>query len=308
MMNKRTLLTLSLFFAAAWGPNAVAVPDPAVISESGGFSGNAPLPLPVQSESYRQAEEEIAPLTPEEIRKLRSENELVERALITPQVAVVPKISVLTVDLSPGSSLPMARTAVNYPSSITFMDNTGAGWNIASAPISGNPAFRVHWVEKSPVMVVEAVRPYVSGNIIVYLSELPVPVIINVNSGEPDSVKQTWTVDSRLDLRIPRRGPASPDVVLPDQKISLHDSFLQSFLDGIPPKEAKRLKVSGNIPDTVVWQLGDTLYVRSRADIRDEFEATLSSSDGMHLWKMPLTPYLSFSVMGQNRPLNISLE
>ncbi|WP_413484643.1 DotH/IcmK family type IV secretion protein [Morganella psychrotolerans] len=308
-MKKTLLFQFSIMFViSVWIPVMAANSENIPVAADVGFSGNAALPVPSQSLSYQQAEESIAPLTPDEIRKLRAENESVERALTTPQVAVVPKISVLNVDLSPGGSLPLARTAVNYPSSITFMDNTGSGWNIAAPPISGNPAFKVHWVENTPVMVIEALRPYADGNIIVYLSELSVPVILNINSGEADSEKKAWIVDSRLDLRIPRRGPGSPDIVLRDTRIGLHDSTLQSFLDGIPPKEAKRLKINGDIPDTTVWQIGDSLYVRSRADIRDEFEATLSSSDGMHLWKLPLTPYLSFSVIGQNRSLNISLE
>nr|WP_260630666.1 DotH/IcmK family type IV secretion protein [Pseudomonas syringae]UVN18251.1 hypothetical protein pPsy0462b_00106 [Pseudomonas syringae] len=57
-------------------------------------------------------------------------------------------------------------------------------------------------------------------------------------------------------------------------------------------------KPTGNVPDTTVWQMGDDLYIRTRADIRDEFESTLSSADGTHLWKLPVTPYVSFSVMG----------
>ncbi|WP_218015265.1 DotH/IcmK family type IV secretion protein, partial [Pseudomonas syringae] len=78
----------------------------------------------------------------------------------------------------------------------------------------------------------------------------------------------------------------------PEVRIGLHDRVLQGFLDGVPPKEAKQLKTTGNVPDTTVWQMGDDLYIRTRADIRDEFESTLSSADGTHLWKLPVTPYV----------------
>jgi len=54
--------------------------------------------------------------------------------------------------------------------------------------------------------------------------------------------------------------------------------------------------------------MGDDLYIRSRADVMDEFDQTLSSADGMHLWKLPVTPYVTFSVMGRAVPLNITLE
>lgn len=271
-------------------------------------SGNDPLPPPPPSMMLNRAQESVNPLNPEEVRELLKQRNAVEQAMSAPQVAVVPKISALTVDLSPGASLPLTRTAVNYPSSITFIDSTGAPWNLGAAPISGNPTFTAFWVPKTPVMVVYASKPYMSGNITVYLEGLSVPIIINVTSGEPDSPAKTWTVDSRLDLRLPRRGPNALAGAAPQSRIGLHDSTLQAFLDGIPPKEARRLKTTGEVPETTVWQLGDDLYIRSRADIRDEFEATLSSADGTHLWKLPATPYVSFSVMGRTSALNVALE
>lgn len=71
------------------------------------------------------------------------------------------------------------------------------------------------------------------------------PIVLNVTSGEPDTDAKTWTVDSRLDMRVPRRGPAAKATAIPESRIGLHDSTLQTFLDGIPPKEARRLKVTG---------------------------------------------------------------
>jgi intracellular multiplication protein IcmK len=271
-------------------------------------SGNDSLPPPPRSMMLNRALESVTPLSPQEVRVVLGEQNAVKQAMSSQQVAIVPKISALTVDLSPGASLPLSRTAVNYPSSITFIDSTGAPWNLGAAPISGNPAFVAYWVPKTPVMVVYASEPYVSGNITVYLEGLSVPVVINVTSGEADTTAKTWTVDSRLDLRLPRRGPNALAGAAPQSRIGLHDSTLQAFLDGIPPKDARRLKTSGEVPETTVWQLGDDLYIRSRADIRDEFEATLSSADGTHLWKLPVTPYVSFSVMGKTSALNVALE
>lgn len=273
-------------------------------------SGNDPLPPPPAPNSalMTRAQESVAPLSPEQVRALMSQKNALEQALSAPPVAIVPKISALTVDLSPGASLPLVRTAVNYPSSITFIDSTGAPWNVGAAPIVGNGTFTAFWVPKSPIMVVYASKPYMSGNITVYLEGLSVPILITVTSGEPDTAAKTWIVDSRLDLRMPRRGPNAVVTAAPQNRIGLHDSTLQAFLDGIPPKDARRLKTTGDVPETTVWQIGDDLYIRSRADIRDEFESTLSSADGTHLWKLPVTPYVSFSVMGRTSALNVALE
>lgn len=272
-----------------------------------GQSGNDPLPPP-SSELFQHAQESISPLTPQEIRILKAKAEDIERAVVAPKVTIVPRISAQTVNLAPGASLPLVRTAVSYPSSLTFIDSTGAPWKIGAAPISGNPAIKAYYVPNSPLMTLYATQPYVSGNVTVYLEGLAVPIVLNVTSGETDSQASTWTVDSRLDMRIPRRGPAAAPGAAPEVRIGLHDQVLQGFLDGVPPKEARQLKTTGNVPDTTVWQMGDDLYIRTRADIRDEFEATLSSADGTHLWKLPVTPYVSFSVMGQTAALNVALE
>ncbi len=270
-------------------------------------SGNDPLPPP-SSELFQQAQDSISPLTAREIRLLKGQAQDIEKAVVAPQVTIVPRISAQTINLAPGASLPLVRTAVNYPSSLTFIDSTGAPWKIGAAPVSGNPDITAYYIPNSPLMTLYATKPFANGNVTVYLEGLAVPIVLNVTSGETDSQANTWTVDSRLDMRVPRRGPAAQPGAAPEVRIGLHDRVLQGFLDGVPPQEAKQLKTTGNVPDTTVWQLGDDLYIRTRAEIRDEFEATLSSADGTHLWKLPVTPYVSFSVMGQTAALNVALE
>lgn len=289
--------------------NSAAAPAPAQSTApiAQNVSGNDPLPPP-QSALFNRAKEDIAPLTPQEVRQLVGQQAELDKAVASSPVAIIPKISALTIDLSPGASLPLVRTAKDYPSSLSFIDSTGAPWKLGAAPISGSPDFNLLWVPNSAVMVVIAKTPFKNANATVYLEGLSVPVVLNLTSGEPDSSAKTWVVDSRLDMRVPRRGPGAQPGAAPEMRIALHDQTLQAFLDGVPPKEARRLKTTGGVPETSVWQMGDDLYVRSRADIRDEFEATLSSADGTHLWKLPLTPYVSFSVMGRTEALNVALE
>ncbi|EJF5840432.1 conjugal transfer protein TraN, partial [Salmonella enterica] len=144
-----------------------------------------------------------------------------------------------------------------------------------------NPAPRLFDVQYNANMVtITPLRPWVSGNVSVYLKGLSVPVILNVTSGETDTRTTSQEMDSRLDLRIPREGPGSSVLATPEDKIALHDRTLQAFLDGVPPDDpsVRRLKFTGNVPDTTIWQSGDELLVRSRAVLRDEFEQTLSSA------------------------------
>lgn len=222
---------------------------------------------------------------------------------------VVPRISTLTVNLSPGASLPVLRTTTNQASTLMFTDNTGAPWSLAAPPYNGNPdGFAVSFIPNSSVMTVQAKRQYDRGNVTAYLKGLAVPVIIDINSGEAGNDTGARIIDSRLDLRVPQRGPQAKKMPAGQSKIGLNNPTLQAFLDGVPPKEARRLKTQGALPDTQVWQMGDDLYIRSRSEIRDEFELTQASGDGTWLYKLPLTPEVAFSHAGKTVYLTISLE
>ncbi|HFN3923590.1 TPA: DotH/IcmK family type IV secretion protein [Escherichia coli] len=243
------------------------------------------LPAPGQASPLVQDAARLdSELSADEIRSLRSLMADNERAINAPITSVVPRISSLTVNLSPGASLPLVRTAMNNLSVVTFTDINGSPWPQSDPPYNAAPKlFDVQYNEN--MVTITPLRPWASGNISVYLKGLSVPVILNVTSGETDTPSSSQEMDSRLDLRIPRQGPTSPVVSIPTDKIALHDATLQAFLDGIPPRDpsVKRLKFTGNVPDTTIWQHGDDLLVRSRAILRDEFEQTLSSADGTHL-------------------------
>ncbi|EAY4351135.1 conjugal transfer protein TraN [Salmonella enterica] len=268
------------------------------------------LPAPGQTSSLVQEAARLdSELSADEIRELRSLMADNERAISAPVTSIVPRISSLTVNLSPGASLPLVRTAMNNLSVVTFTDINGSPWPQSDPPYNAAPKlFDVQY--NGNMVTVTPLRPWASGNISIYLKGLSVPVILNVTSGETDTQVASQETDSRLDLRIPRQGPTSPVVNVPADKIALHDATLQAFLDGVPPRDpsVRRLKFTGNVPDTTIWQHGDDLLVRSRAMLRDEFEQTLSSADGTHLWKLPVTPLLTFSVNGQSVHVTPDLE
>ncbi|EFD6517577.1 IncI1-type conjugal transfer protein TraN, partial [Escherichia coli] len=216
------------------------------------------LPAPGQASPLVQDAARLdSELSADEIRSLRSLMADNERAINAPITSVVPRISSLTVNLSPGASLPLVRTAMNNLSVVTFTDINGSPWPQSDPPYNAAPKlFDVQYNEN--MVTITPLRPWASGNISVYLKGLSVPVILNVTSGETDTPSSSQEMDSRLDLRIPRQGPTSPVVSIPTDKIALHDATLQAFLDGIPPRDpsVKRLKFTGNVPDTTIWQHG----------------------------------------------------
>lgn len=288
--------------------NQAAVPPPVPQADiTAPLRQVAPPAPPSADEAW--ALEQVAPLNRQEIEHVSRAMDDASRGRAWQSSDVVPRISTLTVNLSPGASLPVLRTTTNEGSTVIFTDETGAPWPLAAPPYNPNSTgFTVSYIPDSAAMTVQALRQYDRGNIHVYLKGLSVPVIIEVNSGEAADSKTSHIIDSRLDLRIPQRGPQAKKMVAGQSKIGLNNPTLQAFLDGVPPKEAHRLKTEGNLPDTQVWQMGDDLYIRSRSEIRDEFELTQASGDGTWLYKLPLTPEVAFSHGGKTVYLSISLE
>ena len=98
------------------------------------------LPAPGQASPLVQDAARLdSELSADEIRSLRSLMADNERAINAPITSVVPRISSLTVNLSPGASLPLVRTAVNNLSVVTFTDINGSPWPQSDPPYNAAP-------------------------------------------------------------------------------------------------------------------------------------------------------------------------
>src|SRR3546814_20294409 len=86
----------------------------------------------------------------------------------------------------------------------------------------------------------------------------PVPVVITLGWAEKEA-------DFRVDLRVGTRGPNAVQDVVGIGLPPTGDSTMLAFVDGVPPKEAKRAKKSS--PDVEAWRFEDLLYVRTRHDL-----------------------------------------
>jgi intracellular multiplication protein IcmK len=288
------------------GPaNYGAAPGQSLYGPSGANAQTVPAP-PV----INQARDVVSPFTAPEIRELHSDFDETRRAKAAQPVNTVPRISSISVDLSPGGAPPIVRTARNEPSTLVFLDSTGAPWPLAAAPrLATGDYFDVVWLKDTASIVITALSSYEQTGMAVFLKGLPTPVMIKLTSGDPDSNAKTRVVDYRLDLRIPGRGPGAKAPILGPGRIGMYDDVLQAFLDGVPPSDAKHIKIDGDAPShTQVWQLGGSMYLRTPLDIRSAFEQTMSSADGMHIYKLDPTPLIAVSQGGQNVSLTLDIE
>ena len=290
-----------------YGASSVGEASPGSAQQSGANGSAQSLPTPPL---INQARDMDSPLAPNEIRQLHEDFDETRRAKAEELVTPIPRISSISVDLSPGGATPVVHTMRNQASSLVFLDATGAPWPLAARPrLASAGYFDVQWLGGTSDVVVTATSSYESVGMAVFLKGLPTPIMVELNSGEPDSSAKTRVIDTRLDIRVPGRGPNAKASFMGTSRIGMYDDVLQQFLDGIPPNDARRVSIEGSSPThTEVWTLGDSLYLRTPLEIRSAFEQTMSSADGMHIYKLDPTPLIMVSDGGENVSLTLDIE
>ena len=298
------------FNYAAAQSNGAGASGTATVAAPVGQNGVVPL-MPLQPpRDFDRAAQVVSPFSNDEIVHLRQQLDDSRKAKAFHPVRTVPRISSLSVDLSPGATLPIARTLPGETTTLVFLDASGAPWPLAAIPrVSDNRYFDAEWLQGTAAIVISALSAYEDGNITVFLQGLPTPVVVRLATGEPDSSDKSRVVDYRLDLRVPGRGPNTPPGVTGPDRIALYDDTLQAFLDGLPPAGAKEVSIQGVPPgQTRVWEFGGALFVRTRCDIQTAFDRSLASADGTRVYRLDRTPYVTLADAGRSVTLQLDIN
>ena len=253
------------------------------------------LPGESRSALRQAAEDAVPPDLARELREMRRRLDDVQKASISPATAVPkPSSSTITVTQSPGEDPPVVRTAVGVPTNLVFVDATGAPWPVdfATPGIEGYFDILIPVAGSSVVQVRPRVG-YAYSGLAVTLRGNPIPLSISLTSAQRE-------VDTRLDIRIARRGPNAQAAIIDrgDTTGTEADPVLMAILDGVPPADAKEVKSSTR---TVrAWQRPDgRLYLRTAVPVLSPaWTDSNSSPDGMRAYAMPMVPTVMISVDG----------
>jgi intracellular multiplication protein IcmK len=204
------------------------------------------------------------------------------------------------VSLAPGQIPPILYTASNYVTALTFTDKTGAPWPISNHVI-GNVLFFsavVPSANKENVILITPLHQGVSSNIAVTLKGLSQPIIIPVKA----SLK---TVDYRESIMVDASGPnAKKPIFVAGPSAEVAGPVLTSVLDGISPSGAKAVIATG-LPHLMAYKVGNTLYIRAKANLVAPSWTASLSNDGYTAWKLPFSSPLTF--MAHGSPVSVSV-
>lgn len=271
--------------ANAGQPQGAPMPVP----NGGGVPvAGAPLPSPLV-DPVTAAVDSVSPMSPSQVRKTQSQLGEREAAMYEgPRASGA--YGVVRLDLSPGAKPPTIYVADSQGGTVAFLDAAGKPWPIEKADNYSKAAVSID-IFKENILSVWSLNPYKGGSIAVALKDFPTAVVFLV---EP-SRKQ---VSYGTTMIMPQLLPSSQSEFIGAREPGLPGlgDHLEPYLLRTPPAGAKRLRVSGG-NDVMAWQAQDgALVIRTSMSMRSPaFSFTRSSSDGTHVYQIPLTPVLGLA-------------
>ncbi|MCP3680700.1 MAG: type IV secretion protein IcmK [Gammaproteobacteria bacterium] len=260
-----------------------------------------PEPKEQQKQAFKALTQATMPMSPGQVIRLHRMLNLMQKAVAaSPLTPPVPVVTTRVVSLAPGVTPPVIRLGQGFVTSVLFVDSTGQPWPISAYDIGDSKSFNIQPPKQDGnMMMIQAMKPYTYGNMAVTLKGMRTPVMITLVPGQK-------MVDYRVDLHISRMGPKAAKVAGGDNLPAPANSVLLEVLNGVSPKGAKVLKVSGG-KNVLAWRVGSRLYLRTRMTIiSPAWISMMRSSDGTKAYELQQTPSILISRAG--RLINLEIE
>lgn len=243
--------------------------------------------------SFSRASTGLLPLSPDQIRTFMRHLQQTQESANPPyEGAPKGKVRIATISLDPGAEPPLLHLAAGYVTTINMLDATGEPWPILDVGVGGNFDISPTRADTHIVRIMPLTR-YSSGNLSVLLKDLTTPIVFRL------AADTTSDVDMRFDARVPKFGPGAKIPIVDHSRLEAGDETIMAFLQNMPPKDAKRVKISGLDGRTLVWSLGDHVYVRTPLSLLSPaWNASVNSSDGMAVYEIGSAPVLLMSDNG----------
>lgn len=266
--------------------------------------GRGPMPLPLSAPNLKnEALERIAPMTPDQVRELRidldARTKAMQQAL---EVQAKPVRRQIVIDLSPGATPEVIRTAFAQGSILSFVDAAGRPWAVQAVENFNPAGFDAALFGTSSVSV-GVVQPSArAGNIGILLEGVSTPLMFTFVTGQPE-------VDYALEVQLSRFVPGQPlPVGAVDGSPSQNVSELMGFLLNTPPESAANLK--SDSPHVKAWQISATkMIIRAEGIVvAPAFTRKQSSQSGVSVYEVPLSPHILVTLKTQNQLARVSIS
>lgn len=248
----------------------------------------------IREDAFKAALTGLLPLEPPEIRRVLERYDQTREAVEVPIYPYPePQVVVKDVPLEPGIRPVEIRLATGHVTTVNFLDISGAPWPIQDISWAGN--FEVLQPESgSNVVRITPMSEFAYGNLSVRMVESKTPVTFVLKTHREG-------VYYRMDARLPDYGPlATPPLIDAGITIAAGSPTITAILDGVPPRDAVRLQVSGVDGRTSAYRHGGMVYVRTPLTLLSPaWTASTRSADGTSVYSLGNAPVLLLSDNGR---------
>lgn len=265
------------------------------------------MPTPLPGTGFDRVEDSvnmIAPLSADEILRLRRELNVRQKAAIEPLAPQgKPSTRLARVDLSPGATPEVIRISLSEGAVVSFIDAAGRPWNIENADSFNTAGIDIAAFGKNGLSIAAKMDQAI-GNVAVRLDGMSGAITFKVLVGH----SSTRDLDYAIDLQVPRYlpGVAAPVGAVISQP-SMGAGELMDYLLRTPPRDAKELKVEGLV-GAMAWQTasGRIMLRTDKLVLSPDAKRRQSSSDGMTVYELAVTPVALVSDNG--RLINVQIS
>lgn len=246
-------------------------------------------------------------LTDEQIERLKRLYIRKEKQKSLPYVAAPRMVTrTVAVKLDPGVSPEAIRLTVGHQTAIAFSDMMGNPWFIKKVGINktlfsdGNgEGGSAQDAEPTSVLMLEPRTAAAFGSVSVVLKGLATPIVLTLTTAQKEA-------DARIDAKVPGTNPDAMDSTSISTMPSI-DATLTAFLDGVPPREARRLRVTG-LAGTEGWIYNQNLYLRTDADAQyPAWLAAAKSTSGKAVYRFA-GRYASVTLLNGGKATTVFIE
>ncbi len=256
-----------------------------------------------EQQLFEESLRRMMPLDDEHIKKYRARSDKRNKELSP----VPPHLNSRTVKvvLEPGHSAVKVKTTANIVTALVFHDATGSPWPISSVT-NGSPTFfqllRPE-VSSKNILNITPLKDYGAATLVITLENEDVPLIVSMTT---DSVRgNTRQADSLVLIRVSSYGPNARPPIIKNIKETTTSTML-SFLDGIPPSNAKTLQIQPADEHLSIWKIDKSYYVRTKYDLMfPAWIAVVHGSAGMKCYELSTAPRLMVSENGNLRSITV---
>jgi intracellular multiplication protein IcmK len=263
------------------------------------------LPKPKDVVEDAVSDIENIQLTDEQIERLKRLSLRKERQKALPYVTAPKMVTrTLPIKLDPGITPDSIRLSMGNQTAIAFSDMMGNPWYIKKVQLnrglfSDGKEGKEDDTEPTSILSLEPRTAAAFGSVTVILKGLATPIVLTLATGQKES-------DARVDAKVPGANPDAIDTTTITSMPNI-DATLTAFLDGVPPRDARRLRVTG-LHGTEAWLFNQNLYLRTDADAQyPAYLAAAKSTSGKAVYRFA-SRYASVTLLSGGKATTVFIE